>query len=213
MRRQADSAVTHAEIAARAARWLATGAARDFDAARARVRDELRLSSRHDLPDNLTIHRALAEYLALFQAAPLAARLQRLRRAALAALTRFASFDARLCGPVWYGTATPDTIVTLHLLSDETEAVTRFLLEQRIIYHLGEAPCRFRGPVATRRMPRFDIDYGGCPCELLVFPTRGIFHHPQSTLDHQPVRRVTAPELEALMQSGRLFADDIGAPL
>ncbi|MEX2480573.1 MAG: hypothetical protein WD928_06900 [Gammaproteobacteria bacterium] len=209
MRRQFDSGDSRAAIAAIAARHLADGSAADFDDARRRAQSDLSLQGRRDLPDNREIQRALAEYLALFEGEELAERLLRLRRAALRALDLFKSFSARLCGPVWYGTACAHTPVSVHLISDEIEAVTRFLLERRIHYRLGEASCRFADVAGVRRVPRFEITFADEEFDLLVFPASGACRHPLSALDHKPVKRVGATELEALIESGRLFTDQV----
>lgn len=207
MRRQSDNGVSRAAIAALAARHLADGSAANFDDARRRARSELGLQGRREVPDSREIQRALADHLALFEGDKLAERLPRLRRAALAALHLFAPFSARLCGPVWYGTACVDTPVSVHLISDETEAVTRFLLERRIRYRLGEASCRFANVTGVRQVPRFEIAFADEEFDLLVFPASGACRHPLSALDHKPVKRVGVTELEALIESGRLFTE------
>lgn len=208
MRRQSPSGAGRAEIAALAARLLATGGARDFDDARRRAQDELGLVRYRDLPDNRELQRALADYLVLFQGAALTARLERLRVAALHAFELFAPFAPRLCGPVWYGTACAHTPISLHLTSDETEAVTRFLLDRRIPYHLADAAFRFPGLTAPHRMPRFEITVDGDDFELVVFPSRGALRHPLSAIDDRLVKRVGRAELEALIAAGRLLADE-----
>ncbi|MCB1746222.1 MAG: hypothetical protein H6977_12150 [Gammaproteobacteria bacterium] len=198
------------EFAVAAARHLAAGEADDFDTARRRAARDLGLDERRDAPDNRSIQRALAEHLALFEREELAARLARLRGAALRALEALARFDARLVGPVWYGTATASTPITLHLASDEPEAVTRFLLERRIPYHLVDRHCRFpRGDAAD--MPCFEVEIAGEAFDLVVFPTAGSRRMPLSSLDDKPVRRVAAAELGALLDSGQLFTDGLAA--
>ena len=110
----------------------------------------------------------------------------------------------------WYGTATESTPITLHLASDEPEAVTRFLLERRIPYHLVDRHCRFpRGDAAD--MPCFEVEIAGEAFDLVVFPTAGSRRMPLSSLDDKPVRRVAAAELGALLDSGQLFTDGLAA--
>ncbi|MGE0484686.1 MAG: hypothetical protein AB7Q81_11145 [Gammaproteobacteria bacterium] len=198
------------EFAVVAARHLAAGEADDFDGARRRAARDLGLDERRDAPDNRSIQRALAEHLALFERDDLGRRLMRLRGAALRALDALTQFEARLVGPVWFGTATAATPITLHLASDEPEAVTRFLLERRIPYHLVERHCRFaRGEEAD--MPCFEVEIDGEAFDLVVFPTGGSRRVPLSSLDDKPVHRVTARELVAVLESGQLFTDDLAA--
>jgi len=209
MRRQPRNGAGRAEIAALAARHLATSGARDFDDARRRAQEELGLVGHRDVPDNREVQRALADYLVLFQRSALAARLARQRGAALLALEFFAPFAPRLCGPVWYGTACAHTPISLHLTSDETEAVTRFLLDRRIPYHLSDATCRFPGLAGPRRMPQFDVAIDGEDFELVVFPSQGALRHPLSAIDDKPIKRVGRAELETLMAAGVLLADEL----
>ena len=214
MRRQSRSSASRAdsraEQAAVAARALADGSARDFNDARERAARELGLASGRDGPDNRAIQQALVSYLGLFRRAAQAERIARQRRAALAALELFEPFAARLCGPVWFGTAGAHDAITLHLTADEPEAVTRFLLERRIPYHLGEANLRFPGQAAPHRTPRYELELGDELFELSVFPSSGPWRQPISSLDDRPVRRIGRRELAELIASGELFPDAPG---
>ncbi|MEQ8231559.1 MAG: hypothetical protein RKL32_07575, partial [Gammaproteobacteria bacterium] len=174
---------------------------------RERAARELGVVLGRDAPDNRAIHAALVDYLGLFRRAAQEQRITRLRRAALAGLELFAPFAARLCGPVWYGTAAEHDPIQLHLTSDEPEAVTRFLLERRIPYHLGESLLRYPGQVAPHRTPCFEIELDGELFELSVFPASGPWRQPLSSLDERPVRRVGRRELAELLDTGTLFAE------
>lgn len=208
MARPPRQSVARAEIAAVAARALASGEARDFATAREQAERELGCNCRAGASaDNLAIHRALIEYLQLFLPAEQAARIDHLRRQALRALELFAPFNARLCGPVWYGTALPGDPVSLHLTSDETEAVTRFLLAQGIDYYLDEAWFAFGAGQAPQPVPVFRLVLDKDEFELAVFPSRGACRQPISSLDRRAMRRVGAGELEAVLAAGTLFPD------
>ncbi|MEQ8663405.1 MAG: hypothetical protein RLW62_21520 [Gammaproteobacteria bacterium] len=207
MARQPRHGVRSAELAAIAARALADGSARDFNSARERAARELGVALGRDAPDNRAIHQALIDYLGLFQRVAQERRIARLRRAALAALALFEPFAAKLCGPVWYGTAAEHDPIVLHLTADEPEAVTRFLLERRIPYHLGESLLRFPGQPSPHRTPCFELELDGELFELAVFPSSGPWRQPLSSLDERPVRRVGRRELAALIDAGTLFVD------
>jgi hypothetical protein len=194
------------EIAARAARLLAVGEARDFDSARRKAAQACGEQRLRDLPDNLEIHRALAEYLQLFHAADHAARMAHLRRCAVAAMEFFAPFNPRLTGPVLLGTACADAVVELHLASDEVEAVSRHLLERRRPYELGERSVRVSGREQPQRLPLFELDVAGDRIEALVLPAHDGRRLPLSALDGRPVKRAGIETVRALLESGQTFS-------
>lgn len=196
-----------ADVAARAARLLAEGGAADFDGARRKAARDLGLDGARDLPDNLEIHRALAEHLMLFDGARHPARVARLREAALVALEFFAPFEPRLTGPVLYGTACEHAGIDLQLASDEVEAVTRFLLEHGRPYALGEVRERLAGEASPRRLPTFTVDIAGERVTALVLPARGT-RQILGSLDGKPVRRMGARALRDLLDSGQTFAPE-----
>ena len=198
------------EVAATAARLLADGFAEDFEQASERAMRELG-GGRGDRPDARELRIALAEYLALFEGERHRERITALRTAAAQAMRTFERFEARLVGPVWYGTACADTPVTLHLFSDETEAVSRFLIENRIHFDLVERPCRFRRGAKPVPMPTFVTERAGLEYELCVFPRGGAYHRPLSAIDFRPVKRIDAAALTALIDSRSMFADELAS--
>ena len=205
--RQLRSGAINSQVAAIAARLLCDGDDPDFAAARQRAHLELGLQAGVSSADNLAIHRAMVEYLGLFHHQAQAQLIDRMRRAALQAMTLLSAFSPRLCGPVWYGTAAAGSTVNLHLCSDEVEAVTRFLLERRIEYRLDEQPFRFSGAKVSRTMPVFDVTLGGEWFELAVFPSSGQYRLPISALDRRPMSGASAAELAATLDNNILFPD------
>jgi len=199
---------TRAEIAARAARHIVDGSAADFEMARRKAAHECGAERARDLPDNLELHRAVAEYLQLFHGTSHAARITRLRSAALAAMEFFAPFDPRLTGPVLYGTACEHAVIDLLLSTDEIEAVTRHLLERRRAYALTERSLRVAGLDGVQRLPVFELDLAGERIEALVSPAHGGSRVPLSTLDGKPVKRAGIAAVRALLESGQTFAAD-----
>ncbi|MGR8918666.1 MAG: hypothetical protein ACU85V_03530 [Gammaproteobacteria bacterium] len=212
MRQTHDRHAARAAVAAVAARMLADDAARDFADARSRAMRELGIDDRRTGPDNMEIQRALIDYLGLFRAAEQAALIDRLRRVALKAMRLFEDFEPRLCGAVLYGTATASSPIIIHLAHDESEAVTRFLLDRGIDYQLGHASRRFPGSKAVRDVPLYATRLGGELIEFLVFPRGGPLRRPLSDLDNRPQRGATIPQLEALIDAGEPFAPGYGLP-
>ncbi len=208
MRRQHHRSATRAEVAAHAARAMIDGSACDFSAARRRALRDLRVDGQGAVPDNLDIHREIVAYLDLFHRSEQTELIVTLRRAALRAMALLEAFEPRLCGPVWYGTAVVGTPISMHLFSDETEAVTRFLLEHKIDYRLTAAGFRFARGKAPRETPCFELALGDAMFELAVFPHHGRRQAPLSALDDKPMRRVGRAELERVIEAGILFPDE-----
>lgn len=181
------------------------GITADFDGAKRRAARDLGQDPGRNLPDNLEVHRAVADYLALFGGAAHAERLLEKRRAALAMMERLDGFRPRLAGPVLYGTAPAHAPVNLHLFAPEVEAVSRLLLERRVPYRLTDAPFRFRRGNAPERVSVFELDYDEECFELAVFPDEGSGRHPLSPIDGRPMRRASSRALEALIASREVF--------
>lgn len=203
-RRSRPGQSARAEVAQAAARLLADGHAVDLDAARRKAARELGVEGTRDLPDNLEIHRATVDYLALFGGHRHAERIARLRRAAQRALRFLAPFQPALVGPVLYGTAGEHTPVSLHLRSDEFEAVIRFLLEHRLPYRLEDAPLRLSGGGAPERATRIVLDLFDEAFELSVLPAQG-GRQALSQLDGKPMPRADDTALAELIASGEVF--------
>lgn len=206
-RRQRAPCQGRAEVAAAAARLLADGLAADFASARRKAARELGHDGLRDGPDDLDIHRALIEHLQLFGTAAHVARIARLRRAALDAMSLFAPFAPRLSGAVLYGTACAHDDIELQLYSDEVEAVTRFLLNRRLPYTLDEVERRVSGASQPRRVPVFRTRLQDEDFALPVLPANGSCV-PISSLDGKPVRRATPAALRALLDSGLTIPAD-----
>ncbi len=208
-RRSRGGGAGRAEIAQSAARLLADGGADDFEQARRKAARELGAVGARDLPDNLEVHRALVDYLALFGGTAHADMLARLRRKALRALRVFAPFDPALVGPVLYGTACEHTPISLHLRADEFEAVTRFLLEQRLHYRLVDGQLRMSGGQAAERVVLILLTLFDEAFELTVLPRQGA-RQPLSQVDGKPMQRADERMLDEIIERGERFTGAFG---
>lgn len=208
-RRARGGGAGRAELAQCAARLLAEGGADDFEQARRKAARELGAEGARDLPDNLEVHRALVDYLALFGGAAHAEMLARLRRKALRALRVFAPFEPALVGPVLYGTACEHTPISLHLRADEFEAVTRFLLEQRLHYRLVDGQLRMSGGQGAERVVQIQLTLFDETFELTVLPRHG-GRQPLSLVDGKPMQRADQRALDELIARGERFTGAFG---
>tara|TARA_Y100001934_G_scaffold230369_1_gene277921 strand:- start:351 stop:1001 length:651 start_codon:yes stop_codon:yes gene_type:complete len=192
------------EIAAIAVQALCNGVASDFAEARAYAMEQVRERT-STAPDNLKIHEALVDYLNLFEFDSQRRRMSALRQLALEAMDIFAEFEPRLVGPVLYGTALEEQPIALQVFSGEIEAISRFMLAQRIHFRLDEVQLRFSGKPRMRTLPVFEIEYSQHPFDIYALPSTRGSDLPLSRLDGRPMRRASMAELSKLIESGELF--------
>lgn len=192
-------------LAQEAARIMAEHGIRDFRVAKRKAAERLGAPDGAMLPKNTEIETALAEYQRLFGGELHLESLQAQRRAALAAMRRLGEFEPRLVGPVLSGTATEHSEVQLHLFADWPESVAMKLIDLGVAHEVTERRVRM-SPERVLAYPgvRFEVD--DQPIEATVFPCDGIRQAPVSPVDGRPMRRASAPEVEALLDEpqGRL---------
>lgn len=197
-RAQSHSAERRRRLAHEAARLIAESGIGDYQLAKRKAAARLGIHDDAALPRNDEIQAALREYQRLFAGPDHAARLRRLRQAALQAMDFFAAFSPRLVGPVLDGTADARSPVQLHLHSDDQEAVARFLQDQRIPADVGVRRLRMdRQRTAEVTVWGFAAD--GVHFELAVLPQQALRQAPLSPVDGQPMARASRAQLERLL--------------
>ena len=185
-------------LAFEAARLMAEGGVRDYHQAKLKAAQRLGIFDDASLPRNREIEDALREYQRLFLGSDQAQDVRRRREAALRALEFFREFEPRLVGPVLDGTADANSVVALHLHSDDADAVTRHFEEHGV-------------PVVARsRHLRLDRDRDGdfpvwlfaaedLSFDVTVLPADVLRQAPLSGIDGKPMRRASAAQLRALL--------------
>ncbi|MBJ7575970.1 hypothetical protein [Luteimonas sp. MC1828] len=185
-------------LAHEAARLIAEGGIRDFHHAKRKAAARLGIHDDASLPRNDEIEDALREYQRLFLGDTHADHLREKREAALQALEFFASFDARLVGPVLAGTAGAHDHVTLHLYCDDADAVARFLDDAGI-----PAESRSRQVRLDRTrdgdFPVWLFGAGDTLIDLTVLPAGALRQSPLSAVDGRPMQRASASQLRRLL--------------
>jgi len=143
-----------ARIAATAARMIAQDGA-DYATAKAKAARQVLGVDRPSpnyLPDNFQVEDEVRRYQALFQGPELAARLKRMRSAALAVMEELADFRPYLTGSVLNGTAGEHDDIHLQLFADSAKEVEIWLLGRNVNIDISETP-HFKGgrhdPVET----------------------------------------------------------------
>jgi hypothetical protein len=146
------------EIAAAAARLIADGGL-DYGTAKRKAVQQLLdgdAPPRGAMPDNAEVDEALREHLALFDDDH-PARVERMRRVALALMETLSDFTPYLTGAVWKGIVAEHAPIHLQLFHDDVKDVEIRLLNDGIDFEVGEVP-HFRGDGARRGGASTDVE-------------------------------------------------------
>ncbi|GMQ96215.1 MAG: hypothetical protein BMS9Abin14_740 [Gammaproteobacteria bacterium] len=184
-------------IAKEAARLMCEAGIRDFQLAKRKALQRLRIPDRRNLPSNEEIESAVSEYQRLFRARSQPRRLAELRRTAVRAMRFLTRFQPRLVGAVLSGTADEHSDVCLHVFAETAEEVGLFLLDNGIPHEHGERPMKLASD-DTQRLPTCRFMADDVAVELVVFAERARRRVPLSPVDGRPMQRAALRAVEAL---------------
>ena len=185
-------------LAQEAARIMVEHGIEDYGLAKRKAAQRFAVADGAALPKNSEVEAALLQHQRLFGGDAHAESLQAQRRAALAAMRRLREFEPRLVGAVLSGTATRHSPVQLHLFADCAETVAMKLIDAGIAHEVTEKRVRM-DPARVRAYPGLRFQIGDQPIEVTVFPEDGIRQAPFSPVDGRPMRRASAPAVEAML--------------
>lgn len=187
-----------AQVAAEAARIIATEGLHDFHAAKRKAAERIGINERLALPSNLEVQDALISYQNLYGGQQHQNNLQRLRLAALEVMRVLREYSPRLTGPVLDGSAGLHCRVTLHLFCDAAETLVFDFLERRLPFRQEQRRMRLCDK-DYQLVPVFLIEVTGCTVELLVLDSIAIRQAPPSPIDGKPQHRASLSELERML--------------
>lgn len=196
-------------LAHEAARLMAENGVRDFHQAKLKAADRLGIHDDASLPRNREIEDALREYQRLFLGEAQADDLRVRREAALRALEFFAPFEPRLVGPVLDGTADANSPVAMHLHSDDADAVTRFLDEQRIPAESRSRLLRL-DRLRQHEFPVWLFSADDLTFDLTVLPSAIVRQAPLSGVDEKPMKRASLAQLRELLAADEIAGYEMG---
>ena len=184
-------------LAHEAAKIIAQGGTRDFLQAKQKAAERLGIFDDASLPRNREIEEALREYQRLF--VPDQDDALRVRReASVEALQFFSAFSPRLVGAVLDGTADSRSPVTLHVHTDENEAVDRWLTQNNIAYDVRTRRIRLdRHRDSDVTCYVFDAD--GLRFEVIALPYAVLRQAPLSPVDERPMKRANLAQVEGML--------------
>jgi len=188
------------EVAAEAARIIATEGQRNYHAAKKKAAERVGVSERLALPSNLEVKEALSCYQALYGGSRHHNNLERLRTVAIQAMLLLAEFKPRLVGPVLDGTADEHSRVALHVFCDSPDFLVLYFLEKGTTFQQEQRQIRWHdGKHRTLPIILFELDE--TTIELGVFDLVNLRQAPPSPIDGKPQRRANLPEIESLLGS------------
>lgn len=186
------------EVAAEAARILATDGQRNYHQAKQKAAHRLGLSARAGMPSNSEIESELKRYQALYGGEAHLDAVAELRRAALEAMKFFSRFRPKLVGPVLEGTADRHSRISLHVFCDNSEDVVSFLLERNIRFEQETRRIRWHDD-SYRDLELVVIEAGGACFELGLMTGNTWKQPPPDPVDGRAQRRAGTAEVERLI--------------
>lgn len=184
-------------LAREAARIIAEEGRRDFLTAKRKAADRLGLA-RRNLPTNREVEEALIEHQQLFEAPEQGPRLDRLRRAALAAMEVFSGFEVRVAGAATAAVATAHAVTEIHVFVEPPEALAFRLADRGVPYREGERRLRWRDG-RTRNVPAFAFALAEQEIEALALAPADLREAPADPVSGRPMRRLGRRALEELL--------------
>ncbi len=187
------------EVAAEAARILATEGQHNYHAAKKKAAERLGVSERLALPSNLEVKDALRSYQALYGGTTHLDNLDRLRRIAAHSMQWLEAFQPRLVGSVLDGTANAHSRIALHVFADSIESLVFFFLEKDKPFGQQQRQIRwFDGE--HRSVPVMVFEHDGVAVEVTVFEPLHLRQSPPSPIDGRPQRRASLADVECMLQ-------------
>lgn len=191
-------AQTRLQVAAEAARIIATEGQHNYHAAKKKAADRIGVSERLALPSNIEVKDALRQYQDLYGGINHRKNLDDMRRTAVRAMQSLESFNPRLVGAVLDGTAGEHSRISLHVFADSVETMVLFFLERGTPFTQEQRQIRwFDGEHRTVQLLVTELE--GREIELVVFERLHLRQSPPSPIDGKPQRRASLGEVEFLL--------------
>ena len=187
------------EVAAEAARILATEGQHNYHAAKKKAALRLGVSERLALPSNIEVKDALRSYQSLYGGTEHRDTIERLRQTAVRAMQALERFQPRLVGSVLDGTASKHSRIALHVFADSLESIILFFVERSRPFAQEQRQIRWYDG-GHRMVPLVVFEDDGVEIELTVFEPLHLRQSPPSPIDGKPQRRATLPEVQFLLE-------------
>jgi len=189
---------TRMEVAAEAARIIATEGRHNYHAAKTKAAERIGVSERLALPSNIEVKEALSTYQNLYGGARHHDNLEHLRITAVRAMQILGEFKPRLVGPVLDGTADDHSRVALHVFCDSPDFIVLYFLDKGTPFQQEQRQIRWHDG-SHRTVPLILFELDKTTIELSVFDSVILRQAPPSPIDGKPQQRATLSEVESLL--------------
>jgi len=189
---------TRLEVAAEAARIIATEGQHNYHIAKTKAAERMGVSDRLALPSNIEVREALSTYQNLYGGAQHHDNLEHLRNTAVRAMQGLGEFNPRLVGPVLDGTADEHSRVALHVFCDSPDFVVLHFLNKGIPFQQEQRQIRWHDG-SHRTVPLILFELDETTIELSVFDWVTLRQAPPSPIDGKPQQRATLLEVKNLL--------------
>lgn len=186
------------EVAAEAARIIATEGQHNFHAAKKKAAARIGVNQRLALPSNMEVQEALQHYQRLYGGLEHADNLEHLRLVAVGVMNSLHDYCPRLVGSVLDGTAGKHSRIALHVFCDAPEELVLDLLEWGKPFNQEQRQIRWHDG-SHRTVPILVVEEGGAAVELAIFTRIDLRQPPPSPLDGKPQHRANLYEVECLL--------------
>ncbi len=186
------------QVAAEAARIIATEGQPNYLMAKQKAAERLGASTRKGLPSNSEVEQELKAWQQMYGGDAHETQLHQLRSGAGAAMRFLQPFRPRLVGPVLEGTADQHSRISLHVFSEDPDAVMRFLMEHRVPFSQERRRIRWHDR-DYRNIDVLVVEDGGHTVEMALMVGRDAIQAPPSPIDGRPQKRMALDEVEALV--------------
>lgn len=190
------------EVAAQAARIIATEGQHNYHAAKKKAAERIGISERLALPSNLEVKQALLLYQELYGGRAHTDNLVLLREAAVRSMQWLDLFSPRLVGTVLDGTAGEHSRVALHVFSESTESVILHFLEHGTPFSEEQRQIRWYDG-KHRTVPLIVFELEDTTIELTLFEPVHLRQAPPSPITGKPQRRAGLSEVQYLLSEPR----------
>ena len=187
-----------AQVAAEAARIIATEGQHNYHAAKKKAAERIGESERLALPSNIEVKEALRAYQNLYGGEQHQDNLDRLRAIAIEAMQLLDAFNPRLVGPVLDGTADEHSRISLHVFCDSPDSMVLHFLENSVPFHQEQRQIRWHDG-NHRMVPLIVFDLDDTTVELSIFDPIILRQAPPSPIDGKPQQRATLTDVECLL--------------
>jgi len=185
------------QLAYIAARMIAEDGA-DYATAKRKAASQAGLADLNILPDNQEIEEALREYQELYQKEEQPMHLRRLREVAVRVMREFEDFRPALVGSVLSGTAGQFSDVNLQLFTDDSKALTMFLLNNR--YRFEEGSKRVQRGGRFDEVPQITLEVEDVTVTMTVLDPDDERSAARMRPESDPPLRARLAEVEALLE-------------